>query len=459
MNFEILEKTPLYDAFSDIGKRIFLPDGVFYWAGRAKKEADINGTIGTAFGYEKDFIELGSDEWLPCYLKEIKKYTELNVKDIVPYASIGGLADLRTIWREWIIRKSEYNSETDKEKIVHLNKYMTNPIITTGVTNAIYLSCKLFLNPGEKIICANKRWGNYDNIIVKNIGAEIKSFDFFKDDRINLDSLKDTINEVNKIQNKIVIIINFPNNPTGYVPSKQEAKDILKLLEETQVKLKKPFIIIIDDAYEPYVYSEEALNTSFFYELQQLKGDIIPIKLDGLTKELLMYGARIGFLTIGLKSNWVSNDEELEKLKKEINNKLEGMNRSSISNCNHIYQAIAERIFQEVGFEKIIDSRNRIKEVLEKRYEKINNELKSLDNPNISIDPNSGGFFLFINLNRQKIKANNFADYLLKHHKVGVIPIEKPAENINGLRIAYCSIDINQIPEVISRIKTALSQF
>ena len=32
MNFEILEKTSLYDAFSDLGKRIFLPDGVFYWA-------------------------------------------------------------------------------------------------------------------------------------------------------------------------------------------------------------------------------------------------------------------------------------------------------------------------------------------------------------------------------------------------------------------------------------------
>ncbi|MBY8983296.1 MAG: aminotransferase class I/II-fold pyridoxal phosphate-dependent enzyme [Candidatus Lokiarchaeota archaeon] len=459
MNFDILEKTPLYDAFSELGKRIFLPDGIYYWSGRAKKEADIKGTIGSAFGYEKDFIDRGKDEWVPCYLPEIKKYTDLNVVDIVPYASIGGLADLRRIWKDLIIKKSAYDLKADKEKIDHLDKYITLPIVTTGVTNGIYLSSKLFLNPDEKIICANKRWGNYDNIIIKNLGAEIQSFQFFKDNKINLDGIKEAINEVNNSQNKIVIIINFPNNPTGYVPSKQEAVDLLNLLRESQAEIKKPFIILVDDAYEPYVYSEESLSTSFFYELQQLKEDIIPVKLDGVTKELLMYGARIGFVTIGLKQNWVSNDEELDILKKEINNKLEGINRSSISNCNHIYQAITEKIFQEVGFEKVIESRNKVKELLKNRYEKINLELSNLNNPDISIDPNSGGFFLFINLNKEKIKANEFADYLLKNYKVGVIPIEKPAEDINGLRVAYCSIDINQIPEFVNRIKSALGNY
>ncbi|MBN1214330.1 MAG: aminotransferase class I/II-fold pyridoxal phosphate-dependent enzyme [Candidatus Lokiarchaeota archaeon] len=459
MNFDILKKTPLYDVFSDLGKRIFLPDGIFYWSGRAKKEADINGTIGTAYGYEKDFIEGGFDDWVPCYLPEIKKYTKLSVNDIVPYASIGGLTDLRQKWKEFIIEKSLYDLNTEEAKIIHLKKYISNPIITAGVTNGIYLSGKLFLNSGESIICANKRWGNYDNIFKKNLGIKIKSFQFFKGKRLNLESLKDAIFEVGKIQNKIVIILNFPNNPTGYIPSVQEAMDLVKLIKESQVELKKPFVVIIDDAYEPYVFSDNALKNSIFYELQQLREDIIPVKLDGITKELLMYGARIGFVTIGLKPNWISNDTELEILINEINNKLEGINRSSISNCNHIYQAITEKIFDDVGFENIFKSRNKIIELLKERYEKINLELNKIDNPDITIDPNSGGFFLFINLNKEKYKAKEFGDYLLRTYKVGIIPIEDETEGINGFRIAYCSIDISQISEFINRIKAALINY
>jgi len=73
MNFKYIQKTPLYKTFSDIGKRIFLPEGIFYWARRAKNEAELIGTIGSAYGFEKDFIDGGSSDWMPCYLKEISE--------------------------------------------------------------------------------------------------------------------------------------------------------------------------------------------------------------------------------------------------------------------------------------------------------------------------------------------------------------------------------------------------
>lgn len=458
MDFKLLEKTTLYDSFSDLGKRIFLPEGIFYWSGRAKKEAELIGTIGSAFCFENEIIKNGANEWVPCYLEEIKNYANLNVKDMVPYASIGGLAELRSIWRDWLIKKSGFNSHKEKDELFHLKKYITNPIVTAGVTNGIYMACSLFLNPGEKIICPNKRWGNYDNIIVKNLGAQIKSFDFFNGQIINFEGLKNAINEVSEYQDKIIILFNFPNNPTGYVPTLDEANKLINFLKETQSELDIPFVIIIDDAYEPYVYTngKEILERSLFYKVQQLPEDIIPIKLDGITKELLFYGGRIGFVTIGLKVNWVRNDEELDKLKSQINNKLEGINRSTISNANHFYQKVAINMFQDFGMEQIIRSRDNVKALLKKRFEIINQELNKLKSQDISIDPNSGGFFLFMNLNREKIKARNFADHLLKNYKVGVIPIENRNENINGIRIAYCSIHKDQIPEFINRIRKAL---
>jgi len=459
MEFKYIQKSPLYKALSKLGKRIYLPDGIFYWSRRAKKEAEIIGTIGSAFAIEKDFIDGGSDEWVPCYLKDIKNYANIDIKQIVPYASIGGLPDTREIWKEWIIRKSPYDEKTEEKEIMRLKKYITTPIITSGVTNGIYLTCSIFLNPGETIISPNKRWGNYDNIIVKHLGAKIKSFDFFKDNKINLQGLKDAILEVSKVQEKIVIIINFPNNPTGYTPTFDEAKELIDLIREMYISLKKPIIVMVDDAYESYVYNNDNINVSMFYDLHQLDEDIIPIKLDGITKELLMYGGRIGFVTIGLKPNWTKNDDESEILKKEIENKLEGMNRSTVSNCNHFYQAITQKMFIENGMNQIITDRDKVKNLLKERYEEINSELEKIDNPNITIDPNSGGFFLFVNLNRDKIKATEFADHLLKKYKVGVIPLEKVNDNINGIRIAYCSIDKLQIPELISRISSALKDF
>ncbi|MFW9773544.1 MAG: aminotransferase class I/II-fold pyridoxal phosphate-dependent enzyme [Candidatus Thorarchaeota archaeon] len=459
MESNYLKKTPLYNALSEIGKRIFLPNGIFYWSGRAKKEAEIIGTIGSAFGFERDFIDGGSSDWLPCYLNEISEYTSLNVKDVVPYASIGGLNEVREIWRDWVIIKANYDKIEEAHLIANLEKYMTTPVITAGVTNGIFQTCTLFLNPRDIIIAPNKRWGNYDNIIEKFVGAQIKSFEFFKDQNINLESLEVVINEVAQVQKKIVLILNFPNNPTGYVPTKEETKNIVNLLQEQQRKLKIPMIVIVDDAYEPYIYSDKSLVRSIFYDLFQLEEDIIPVKLDGITKELLIYGGRIGFTSYGLKPNWIKNNIELEPLKEEFNNKLEGFNRATISSCNHFYQIVTQKLFKEKGIDSFLSSRNKVVELLKERFEKINSELRTIKNSDISIDPNLGGFFLFVNLNPNKIKATIFADHLLKEYKVGVIPIEKLDDNVNGIRIAYCSIDLHKIPELVKRIGSALRDF
>ncbi len=458
MKFNYIQKTPLYDTLSEIGKRIFLPDGIFYWSGRAKNEAELIGTLGAAYGFEKDFIEGGSSNWLPCYLREIVDYSRLSVNQIIPYTSIGGLLETRKIWKEWIIKKSSYTAEEDS-LLSRLEKFITTPVITGGVTNGIFQACVMFLNSNDYIIVPNKRWGNYDNIIRKFIGAKTQSFEFFEKNEMNIEGLKNAIEKIAKIQEKIVLLLNFPNNPTGYVPKKEEALHLVEMLKESQTTHKKPIIVLVDDAYEPYVYKHNVLNRSIFYDLHQLDENVIPIKLDGITKELLIYGGRIGFITLSLKPSWIINDENLHYLKEEINNKLEGFIRATISNCNSFYQELIQKLFQENGIDQIIKTRAKVIDLLKERYKIINLELKKINNPNISIDPNSGGFFVFVNLNSNKIKATDFADHLLKEYKVGIIPIEKLDENINGIRIAYCSIDCSKIRELVNRINLALNDF
>jgi aspartate/methionine/tyrosine aminotransferase len=321
------------------------------------------------------------------------------------------------------------------------------------------VTCSLLLNEGESIISPNKRWGNYDNIITRNIGAEIESFDFFREKKLNIEGIKEAIMTVAKKQDKVLLILNFPNNPTGYVPTLTEAQELIDGLKEVQKEIEKPIIVLVDDAYEPYIYSDDVKTTSIFYDLMDLKEDIIPIKLDGISKELFMYGGRIGSITIGLKEAWADTDEELENLKSELNNKLEGLNRSTISNCNRFYQILTMEMFKEKGTEQILQHREKIRKLLQARYKKINKEFKMIRDEKISVDPNSGGFFLFANLDPDKIKASEFANHLLEKYKVGVIPIEKPDININGIRIAYCSIDLEKISEFVDRIRKALEDF
>ena len=459
MEFKIVKKTPLYNAFSELGKRIYLPQGVFHWSGRAKKEAEIMGTLGSAFGFEEDFIEGGAPEWVPLYLEEIKNYTKLNVNEVVTYSKISGLAELKQNWKKWIIKKSGYNIDFGQDKLNKLENYVTTPVVTTGITNGIFLCCSLFLNPGDYIISPNKRWGNYDNIVEKLIGAKIKSFDFLSGDNFNTTGMKNAIYEISKVQEKIVLILGFPNNPTGYIPNQEELDELIATLIEAQKTISKPIIVLVDDAYEPYVFSNKVINRSIFYALHELEEDIIPIKLDGITKELLLYGGRIGFITIGLKPHWVKNEQELTTLKSELDNKLSGLIRATISNSNHFYQSLVLKLFDDIGMDGLIQKREKVINLLKERYESINAEFGKIKNENISVDSNAGGFFIFVNLNPDVIKANDFADHLLKKYKVGVIPIEKQHDNINGIRIAYCSIDIKKIPEFVSRIDQALNDF
>ena len=454
-DFDILPKTALYKAFSEMGKRIFLPDGIFYWSGRAKKEAEIRATIGAAYAFEQDFLFEGEKKWVTSYLGMVRNISN-NMEELVPYASIDGLQRIRELWKDWIINKANLGNEGEKE---HLKKYISNPIVTAGLTNALFIVLSLFLNENEKIIIPNKRWGNYDNIIKRLIGAEIESFQFFKNKCLNLKGLEETIDQVSKNQEKIILLLNFPNNPTGYVPTVKEVNELIDFIRRKRQELACPFVILIDDAYEPYVFSNNSMKHSIFYDLQQLDEDIIPVKLDGITKELLLYGGRIGFITIGLKQNWIQNEEDLEILKQELDNKLKGIIRSTISNSNRFYQNLVANLLGNNKFEDIIRDREKIVNLLKVRFEKINIELAQIKDSKFSVDPNAGGFFLFINLDPNEIKATDFADYLLKEYKVGVIPIENLEENINGIRIAYCSVDIEKIPELVRRISSALKNF
>jgi len=461
MEFIQFKSSILWNALSKLGKSIFLPKGIFYWSDRATKEAEINGTIGVMTGYENEIIKTSEEKNVVFYIPRLRQLINKDPSLIVPYAPISGLPDLRKYWKNWIVTKCKTINNLSSKNL-DISELITLPVVTHGITFGIFLATRLFAEPEEFIISPNKRWENYDSIIINQCGVKIKSFEFFVEEKnglkFNFKGLENVIIESFNKLNKAILILNFPHNPTGYVPTIEEANNIVSMLIKIVEEYKKPLVIIFDDAYEGYVYKDNCIMGSLFYEFLSKSKYIIPIKLDGASKEMILYGGRIGFFTLGLHDAWYNKDKKQEFID-EFDNKLGGMIRSTISNCNRINQSILVEMFK-ANIDNIINERTKIISILKERYELINELLKQVcDNTGkISVDPNAGGFFLIVNL-KIKISASQFCDHLLNKYKTGLIPFEDPNENVNGIRIAYSSINKNLIPKLVENIKLALNDF
>ncbi|MHA1716025.1 MAG: aminotransferase class I/II-fold pyridoxal phosphate-dependent enzyme [Promethearchaeota archaeon] len=451
MSFEELKKTPIYPALSNFGKRIYLPNGIFYWAGLAKKAANINATIGTAKGSElPDLMTSSGKGKVTFYLKNLQNLVAGNIDPsvIASYAPIAGLPDLRKKWKSWIIKKSGI------ERVKELAELISIPIVTSGLTNGLHLVIRLFASEGENVIICNKRWGNYDTIIRYNVGAGITNFETFDNKEFNTSEMSEKTKETGEKQGKIILLLNFPNNPTGYCPTQDTMEKIAESLKSCAEDLEKPIIVICDDAYEGYVYDKNAEKRSLFPFLLDQSPYLIPVKIDGASKELLFYGGRVGFITFGFSSEW---NVDLTKAASELENKVAGAIRSTISNTAHLSQKIVLKLLDDL--ESCLSNRQQVIKILEQRWKVIKEKSNEIEDPDrgILFDPFQGGFFAFLNL-PSSMPADKFAKNLLENYKVGVIPISNPSTAVNGIRIAYCSMAENEIENALKLISNLLLQ-
>ena len=101
----------------------------------------------------------------------------------------------------------------------------------------------------------NKTWENYDNMFALQEGLQIETFQFFKEESFNCDALREALERVATEQEHLVVILNFPNNPTGYTPTLAEVNNIVDSLVEFCSNVGKPVVVLINDAYENFVYA------------------------------------------------------------------------------------------------------------------------------------------------------------------------------------------------------------
>ena len=410
--------------FSKLGKNIILPQDVLIQSKEtAAIPGAINATIGIATSNKKAMA-------LPSINKVI---TEINNSEYLPYSPTPGLPKMRELWKEKILAD---NPSINKD-------FLSLPMVTTGITQGIDIAANLFSESGDALLLPNLFWQNYAQIYTIKLGNKIYKYNQFdENNEFSISNFKETLYSIK--EDKISLILNFPNNPTGYTPSDVELNSLVDVISTYAKENKnKQLIIVSDDAYFGLFFEKnhKTPTLSATYKLAENENCLI-VKLDGITKEFYSWGLRVGFITY-----YTKNDE----LRKILLEKTQGYLRSTTSSPSNLSQQIAVRLLdnkQSLAEKEINDK------IIEERYNELKQAISTeqLDQL-VRVLPFNSGYFFTIKL-PSNINAHEFRLKFLNEYKYGVYSMDD-----EHIRIAFSCLDKELIPELINKFKQCIKQF
>jgi len=408
----------VYELLSRKGKAIYSPRRGILAQGAAAKDKEINATIGTA--YEND--------GKPMILPSIARHLELDSKDAFPYAPSEGIKPLRDKWQDLIRAKNPSLGATE----------ISLPVVTCGVTHGLSMVGYMFVEDTDSIIIPDLYWENYDLVYTNAFGAELKFFNFFKNKSFDINSFRQAVNTGPK--GKKIVLLNFPNNPSGYTPTKEAGKKIIDALKEAAEAGNK-LMVILDDSYFGLVFEDDIITESLFAQLAQLHENLLAIKVDGITKEEYAWGFRVGFITYGIKNG-------SKELYKALEDKTAGAIRGSISNSSHPSQSLFLSALKSETHEK---EKGENKEKIKKRYLKVKEIIRAHKEYERYFEelPFNSGYFMCVRL--KNLDADKVWQLLLNKYNTGVI-----CYGDKGLfRIAFASTPLDKIERMFNNIYCA----
>lgn len=405
----------IFDLLSEKGRNIYFPSKGLVRQGLDAKGKKINASIGMAM----------EDDGSPLRLNAIDKKLNMPPEEVYPYASSYGKSELRDIWQKIIREKNPSLG----------NHQITKPVVTNALTHGLSICGYLFVNEGEKVIMPDLFWGNYKLLFENGYGGQLDHFPLFNERKFNTKGLEDKLDEPGE---KKILLLNFPNNPTGYTPTIDEVKEITTIINNAADKGKK-IIMFTDDAYFGLVYEPGIYQESIFAPMANLHKNVLAVKIDGATKEDYAWGFRVGFITF---SNKIMNDD----LAAALEDKAAGAVRGNVSNCSHLSQSLLHAAYKSDDYK---EDKARKVELLKSRYKVV----KKVLNENYSssdffdIVPNNSGYFMCLKL--KGIDAEEVRQVLLKNYDTGVMAIG------DLIRVAYSSLSSDLIELLFENINNA----
>ena len=407
---------------STLGKKIFFPRKGLVAQGLDAKGKSINASIG----------EAKEDDGSPLRLSPLADRIKIHPADAFSYAPSFGKPALRDAWAELIREKNPTLGDAP----------ISRPVVTSAITHGLSVAGYLFVDEEDEIILPEHYWGNYRLIFSEAYGGVLQTFPTFigedPDAGFNVDGLARALMAPG---NKKILLLNFPNNPTGYTPKLDEAKTVVSAVKAA-AEAGKTILTLTDDAYFGLVYRDGVARESPFGAFANLHDNVVACKVDGATKEDYVWGFRVGYITFAGKGLGPKALAALE-------DKAAGRVRGSISNSSHLSQSLLLAVYRDSGYHP---EKNRAYNLLKARHDALVTELEAHPEyaERFKALPFNSGYFMCVRI--AKGDAEAVRQRLLSAYDTGVIALG------DLVRVAYSSLPEAQIPTLFANLYAACGE-
>ncbi len=185
------------------------------------------------------------------------------------YTSNAGLKELRQEVCSYIKRKQGIEYAWDKEVV-----------ITVGGSEAIDIGLRAMINPGDEVIIPQPSYVSYEPCAIlagaKPVILNLKAENEF---RLTARELEEAITEKTK-----VLILPFPNNPTGAIMEREDLEAIAEVI------IKHDIFVMSDEIYSELTYKDRHVSIASLPGMQERT-----ILINGFSKAYAMTGWRLGY--------------------------------------------------------------------------------------------------------------------------------------------------------------------
>lgn len=308
------------------------------------------------------------------------------------------------------------------EKLRDENGLLYQPnevLVTPGAKYALYLSVNALLNRGDEAMYLEPAFVSYEPMIEAAGGKAVAVPLVYEEEyRITFEALEEKVTEQTKL-----LIINYPNNPTGKLLSYEEAKELERfLIEHPQI------FLLSDEIYERLVYDgRKNVSPAIFESIRERV-----ITVNGFSKSLAMTGWRIGYMAAP---------------------------RYIIEPVYKLYQHSVSCVsgFSQKAAVVALDCQKEI-EAMRLQYEKRRNVFTSMLNsiPGVEAVPAQGAFYAWVKISKPGINPEDIGAFLLEKAKVVGVPGQAYGSQCCGCVRFSIASDLEQLKEAARRIEAAL---
>ncbi|CVI67424.1 Putative N-acetyl-LL-diaminopimelate aminotransferase [Clostridiales bacterium CHKCI001] len=319
------------------------------------------------------------------------------------YTSNSGLMELRQEICSYLKHK------------IHVTYSPKEVLITVGGSEAIDIAMRAMLNPGEEVLIPQPSFVSYLPCCVmaggKPVVIDLKEGDEFK---LTKQQLLDAITDKTKL-----LVLPFPNNPTGAILEKQELEELAEVI------IEKDIYVLSDEIYSELSYKEEG-HTSIA-SLPGMKERTILI--NGFSKAFAMTGWRLGYAA--------GPEKILEQMTK----------------IHQFAIMCAPTTSQYAAVEALRNGDRDVQEMRESYNQRRRFLMHTFKEMNLECFEPFGAFYAFPSIKRFGMTSEEFAERLLKEEKVAVVPGTAFGACGEGyLRISY-AYSMEDLKKALGRLK------